>query len=278
MTANLVDAFRRLDVLDGLPGHRAYERLAALVLSQWFDEPVEHDARVRGSSGASHQIDVLLGADRRGLVECKFYDKKIDLPLVRSFFGQVQDIGADLAAMVTTVGYSRNVSLFAAHHGIDLLVLRSTEDDDLETRIREIHLKIEAVAVRCGGVNVEPIYKADEGKKLGIWTNDQTVYVELAGGLRRSVADRWTEIHGSFPIDTPDGTYPVLDRFDQPAHLVVGEERIGVRAMEWLAVVGRSSTTSVIRGEPLVTLLDEHGSVLEVVSANQLSRPDAERA
>jgi hypothetical protein len=57
----LASAFARVPALAGLPDHRAFERLAAMVFHHWLGERAIHDITLRGASTAPHQIDVVVG-------------------------------------------------------------------------------------------------------------------------------------------------------------------------------------------------------------------------
>src|SRR4051794_28281883 len=106
-----------------LKGGTKYERLAAIVFRQLTGEATVHDLRLRGASGVRHQIDAVIGdAGRRILIETKDYDKVVDLPVVRNFFGVVEDIKPDEAFIVTTEGFSANATRYALAKGIRLAI------------------------------------------------------------------------------------------------------------------------------------------------------------
>ncbi len=125
--------YDRLIAGDKIESSDKYEVLAAVVFSILEDHGTIHDLRLRGASGVRHQIDVVVGdksAKRRALIECKDYNKKIGLPLVRNFFGAVEDLKPDQAFMVTTVGYTKPAQVYAAAKGIRLAVLRPPEGEE----------------------------------------------------------------------------------------------------------------------------------------------------
>ena len=96
--------YDRLVAEEKLKQGTKYERLAAIVFASLEGRTTVHDLRLRGASGVRHQIDVTIGPDnRRLLVECKHYDKKVGLGIVRDFFGVVEDLRPDQAVVVTTV-------------------------------------------------------------------------------------------------------------------------------------------------------------------------------
>jgi len=217
---------------------------------------------------------VLVGDDRqRALIECKFYARAIDLPIVRNFFAVIEDVGCDLAAIVTTVGFSSNAQAYAAAKGIDLLLLRDTRDEDLEGGITSIQLHLPMFAVNLSDCRVAmpPDASHAEGQ-LTIALDDADVVIEHASGRRVPFAERFQEHHASFGFDHDDGAYPVADVFQGPTWLVAAEQRIPVSRIDWTFLVSRGTTTSVVEHEPLVSLVSYDGEVLEVMSEQQLHR------
>ncbi len=125
--------YDRLLAGDKIKSSDKYEVLAAVVFSILEDRATVHDMRLLGASGVRHQIDAVVRAgskERRVLIECKDYDRKIGLPLVRNFFGAVEDLKPDQAFMVTTVGYTKPACVYAEAEGIRLAVLRPPEGND----------------------------------------------------------------------------------------------------------------------------------------------------
>lgn len=124
-----------------------YERLAAVVfkaLNQ--DDVVVHDLTLRGEGKKTgHQIDVTVqkagDVKKRILIECKDYDKKVGIDIVRDFFGAVHQIKPDEAIVVTTEGYTRGARSFAEDEGIKLALLRGVKEEDLDGRIMSIKIE-----------------------------------------------------------------------------------------------------------------------------------------
>lgn len=281
-TERLARALAELPDLAGLPDHRAFERLSAMVVCRWLGERTLHDVTLRGGSGAAHQIDVLVGDERqRALIECKYYARGIDMPIVRNFFGAVADLGCDLAAIISTVGFSRNVKMFAAAHGIDLLLLGDSRDADLDGRVRRVQIDIEVFGAhlrRCRVVSLQDGLVEPVERQLRVTLDDETCFLEYTSGRRVPFAERYRELEASFGFDDPDGVYPVADEFQAPTWLVANDVREPITRIEWEWVVSRSSTPSVVvEHEPLVSLVSADGDVLEVVSEEQLRSMQAQR-
>lgn len=112
---------------------------------------VQHNVTVDGKSGAKHQIDVLwehkiAGKTYKTFIECKHYKRAVSIGHIRNFFGVLQDTDAT-GIFVTKVGYQSGAQTFAKFYNIDTKVIKKTEDDDLEGRIRKIFLQIHLVTV-----------------------------------------------------------------------------------------------------------------------------------
>ncbi len=281
-TERLAQALSKLPALAQLPDYHAFERLAAMVVHRWLQERTVHDVILRGGSQAPHQIDVLVGDDRqRALIECKYYGRVIDMPVVRNFYGAVEDLGCDLAAIISTVGFSRNVKTYAAAKGIDLLLLRDSRTADLEGRVQRIGLELTIFGAHLRTCRVvappDVDVDVDDGQQMSIALDDPNCVLEHASGRRVPFVKRYHELFASFGFDDADGVYPVTDEFQAPTWLLVGDTRVPVQRIEWEWVVSRSTTTSIVEHEPLVSLVSSDGDVLEVVSEEQLRRTRFDR-
>ncbi|AIQ37633.1 hypothetical protein R50345_25200 [Paenibacillus sp. FSL R5-0345] len=125
-----------------------YEKLAAVVfkvLNQ--NDVVIHDLTLRGDGKKTgHQIDVTVQSPnstilKRILIECKDYDSKVGIGIIRDFFGAVSQIKPDEAFVVTTKGYTKGARSFAEDEGIKLAILRGFKEEDWEGRIKAIHIQ-----------------------------------------------------------------------------------------------------------------------------------------
>lgn len=114
-----------------------YERLAAVVLKTLHEHAtVVHDIKLVGDSEVKHQIDVTVGTTvgtRRLLVECKDFDvsgEPVGLPIIRNFFGVVEDTKPDDALVVTCSGFTEDARVYAKAKGIKLALLRTPHEHD----------------------------------------------------------------------------------------------------------------------------------------------------
>lgn len=120
-----------------------YERLAAVAFRQITGEQTVHDLRLVGESGVAHQIDAVVGEPRRRLlVEVKDYDEKIGLPMIRNFWGAVDDIRPDEAYVLSIEGFTKPAMRFAEAKGIKLALLRPPREEDWDKLVRQIALQL----------------------------------------------------------------------------------------------------------------------------------------
>ena len=73
---------------------------------------MQRNVSLPGQAGRNRQIDVLVNGRLPGfgemtlVVDCKRWNKRLDITHVEQFVGLVKDVGADLGMLMTTVGYS----------------------------------------------------------------------------------------------------------------------------------------------------------------------------
>jgi len=113
---------------------------------------VEHDLNIAGKSGVEHQVDVSwrfrqATVEHHVLVECKSYSSAITLEKIRNLYAVLQDIGNCRGLIVTKTGFQSGVVKFAEYYGIGLKLLRAPTDEDWEGRVKDITVKIHAIAL-----------------------------------------------------------------------------------------------------------------------------------
>ena len=101
---------------------RDYEHAVFKILRDRFPaNEVESDQMISGRfSEIERQIDVagratLMGRPMLGIVDCKCYSKRVDVKDVEAVIGMAADVRADIALIVTTIGYS-DAALARAHN------------------------------------------------------------------------------------------------------------------------------------------------------------------
>ena len=158
--------YDRLVAEERLKSGAKYERLAAIAFREINDHATVHDLRLRGETGVPHQIDVVVGDERkRVLIEAKDYDRVVDLPVVRNFWAVVEDLKPDDAFVVTTEGFSDNAVKYATAKGIRLAILRPPRDADWGNLVRRVALTITATG-QTGPPNVTWQLHPDDQDKL----------------------------------------------------------------------------------------------------------------
>lgn len=116
------------------------------------DAILKHNQRIKGLiSGRSRQIDILvegkvLHMDIRGVIECKYLNKKIDIPIIEAFISFLEDVGANVGFLITNIGFTKAAKKRATHSiKIEVITLNELEDyyfswwDSCEGCSREIH-------------------------------------------------------------------------------------------------------------------------------------------
>lgn len=85
----------------------------------------KNQKRIGKFSRRSRQIDILVSSQSIGreiliIIDCKKFNKKIDIKTVESFIGFSEDIGAHIGIMITNVGYSKSAEQRAKNHHKDI--------------------------------------------------------------------------------------------------------------------------------------------------------------
>ena len=108
---------------------------------------VEHNIKLKGVSGQEHQIDVyweyrIAGVTHRVALECKFHKVRVDVGIVRDFWGVLDDIPGLRGVIVSPVGFTSGAKTYASSKGIGLKVVRAAKDADYKGRLRAIHINL----------------------------------------------------------------------------------------------------------------------------------------
>ena len=150
---------------------------------------VQHNITLAGNSGCEHQIDVywefkLAGQLYRTAVECKAFDKSVDVGRVRDFYGVIVDVPNLNGVFATLVGYQRGAKLFAKHYGISLREVRAPTDEDWAGRVRRIHIRLHVVMPKITAFQprISPAFlqtlgpDASKVVELGFSTDDDIIF------------------------------------------------------------------------------------------------------
>lgn len=113
---------------------------------------VQHNVKLKGKSGQEHQIDVyweyeIAGVRHRVAIECKNYNKNVEIGKVRDFYGVLSDLNNVAGIMVTKVGYQKGAKEYASTYGITLKELR--EPNWGEAIVGQIELNFDISIRHC---------------------------------------------------------------------------------------------------------------------------------
>lgn len=90
---------------------------------------VQHDVKVKGSSGVERQVDIfwefkIAGVKYKLVIECKDYQSAIPLEKIDAFHSKVADIGGAIGVFVSKNGYQSGAIKLARRYGIQLREIR----------------------------------------------------------------------------------------------------------------------------------------------------------
>lgn len=102
---------------------------------------VQHNVKIKGKSGAKHQIDVfwefkLAGIDYCTLVEAKDWKSPVKKEQVLSLKSKMDDIPNSNGVVVSQTGFQKGAKIYAEHQGIRLISI--TEDTDFRIALNFI--------------------------------------------------------------------------------------------------------------------------------------------
>ncbi len=96
-----------------------------------------NDSIIGKFSKRKRQIDILIKGkladwDIFGVVDCKCFSKKINVKIVESFIGFMEDVGANLGIIITNIGYTKAARNRAIPKGIKLDIVKFQDLDEYE--------------------------------------------------------------------------------------------------------------------------------------------------
>lgn len=226
-----------------------YEKLAAIVFKVLNEtDNVVHDLTLRGDGkSAAHQIDVTVqsphaSSPNRILIECKDYDSKVGIKVVRDFFGAVHQIKPDESFIVTTEGYTQMAKKFAEDEGINLAVLRDFKEEDWEGFIKSINIRGSMITINTPTLSWVAVNK-EERDKFNAMANEEkgqtqnistyeTFFYDKEGNIREDFQTVLSPIINRLPrnINTPTvGRY----EFDEVKYVKMAGLLVCVRGFDY---------------------------------------------
>lgn len=103
--------------------------------------------RVEGPPGIYHQIDVLTSHSDglhqyRTAISCKYWNKRVGIPIVREFVQIVDDARLSKGVIVSKMGFTEPAKTYAESKNIGLVELRRPLDKDWDGYVREIRIML----------------------------------------------------------------------------------------------------------------------------------------
>ena len=150
---------------------------------------VEHDVKIIGKSGASHQIDVYwefkaAGTTYKTCVECKNYTSAVKKTHVAAFAEILRDIGNANGIIATTLSFQKGAKQLAEQNNIRLVLVNHL--------IQSIKLRIQPLLTHC------------ENARLNF--NEQSIKeAMLRNGLKSYTAN--LQLCGDEPLYDRDGNF-----------------------------------------------------------------------
>ena len=127
---------------------------------------VEHDIKLKGKSGASHQIDVFVQIFMplitiKEIVECKYWNSKVKKTQVTTLDGIKDEVNANRATIFSRKGFQKGAIQYARFHGINLYKIITPNELGIHTAVFETKGMVNEV------VEVKVELEAKEIKQLG---------------------------------------------------------------------------------------------------------------
>ncbi|MBE2225833.1 MAG: restriction endonuclease [Ignavibacteria bacterium] len=89
---------------------------------------IQYDVKIKGiRSFASRQIDILVNINELGtklviVIDCKYFNKKIDVKQIDEFIGFLQDVKANKGILITNKGYTKAADNRAKNDTLDVKI------------------------------------------------------------------------------------------------------------------------------------------------------------
>lgn len=162
---------------------------------------LERRKKITSKSGTPAEIDIyweytVAGIKNSVAIECRNYNKNVDIPGVRDFARKISDISGLKGLMVTKKGYSQNAIAEASADNIDLLVMREHEAADWDGYIKTIAINIhvlEPCRTMSFETRVNKEWAADNGYEQGQKTsssqNNLIIIEDKKTGFKHTLLD-----------------------------------------------------------------------------------------
>ncbi|MDE3015753.1 MAG: restriction endonuclease, partial [Pseudomonadota bacterium] len=153
---------------------------------------IERNKIITSKSGTPAEIDIyweyqVAGITHRVAIECKNYNKNIDIPRVRDFARKIEHLSGLKGLMVTKKGFSENAIAEASADNIDLLIIREQRDQDWDGRIKQVNVRIHILSA-SRTIKIIPTFNKSwmlnngfkEGDLINYSTTNELIIIEDA--------------------------------------------------------------------------------------------------
>ena len=151
---------------------------------------IERNKIITSKSGTPAEIDIyweyqVAGITHRVAIECKNYNKNIDIPRVRDFARKIEHLSGLKGLMVTKKGFSENAIAEASADNIDLLIIREQSAEDWDGRIKQVNVRIHILS-SSRTIKIVPTFNKEwmlnngfkEGDSINYSTTNEQIVIE----------------------------------------------------------------------------------------------------
>ncbi|MBE6911059.1 MAG: restriction endonuclease [Ruminococcaceae bacterium] len=184
MSKNTGESFEKLT-------QEIYQSFCDFDASEYGIKKIEvlHDVKLKGNSGATHQIDVFwkfnfAGVSYSTIVEVKDWKTPVKKEQIMSFKAKIDDIPNSNGIFVSRMGFQEGAKLFAEHNGIQLVTI--TEDVEFKILLNFITTNYENFQVK---VDEDDLHKLPNGAEC----LKKALYEENLQNLIVIKPDKYTE-------------------------------------------------------------------------------------
>jgi len=184
---------------------------------------IERNKIITSKTGTPAEIDIyweyqVAGITHSVAIECKNYNRNIDIPEVRDFAMKIQNNGGLKGLMVTKKGFSQNAITEASAHSIDLLIIREHAAEDWDGYINQVNVQM-LMLTPSRTIKITPSYNRDwmlnNGFKVGDsvsynTTHDLIILEDAASGFKHSL---WELQQNDFFEQKEPGTHIWVKQF-----------------------------------------------------------------
>ena len=195
---------------------------------------VQHDVKLEGRSGHTHQIDVyweyeIAGNKHRVAIECKNYNTLVPIGKVRDFKGVLDDLNGVNGIIVTKVGYQEGAKKYAREHGISLKELRTPRygetiigeiENHIHYEVRYTLFQVDEAWAEKNGLDIDRYRKRLSllfTSRIELWDSLPFIYIERKDDILRDEKGREVasliELEKQIP-DHPTEDFPFIFKFE----------------------------------------------------------------